>query len=243
MSKLTLIRGISNGFLLKKSIFNIQNFNINKILIINRTLRTCPGLFNKNEDINKSNQEENATSNTNDYEQLDYLSPKLKKYIEDEKVYNGKLVYVGALTSQLKTAKAISLSSSMLGIFLLPFLSDTLSASGLFAQLFVYGTTGFFIFVTPLFSLFLGKRYVSRLYYNYEEKKFKAIQVNFFLAEHKTEFSLDDAFVPDLPGVFSTVQLKSNKKSLFIDLNQITDVDLVQKIYGYDKPLDLKKYQ
>lgn len=35
----------------------------------------------------------------------------LKKYINDEEKYNGKLIYVGGLTSQLKMAKILSLSS------------------------------------------------------------------------------------------------------------------------------------
>lgn len=35
----------------------------------------------------------------------------LQKYINDEEKYNGKLIYVGGLTSQLKMAKILSLSS------------------------------------------------------------------------------------------------------------------------------------
>jgi transmembrane protein 70 len=170
------------------------------------------------------------------------MSPLFQKYKEEETKHNGKLVYVGQLTKQLKSAKILSLTSSLFGICLMPFLTETLSDSGLFAKLFVFGTSGFFIFVTPLFSQLLTRRYVSRMYYNYEEKKFKAILFNFFLFEYKLEFSLDDIFVPDIPGVFSTVQLKSQNRSLFVDLNQISDLDLTQKIYGYDKPLDFSKY-
>lgn len=173
---------------------------------------------------------------------MEMMSPKIKKYLEEETKYNGKLIYVGQLTKQLKTAKFLSLSSSLLGIMLMPFLSDSLSTSSIFAQFFVFGTTGFFIFVTPMFSQFLGRRYVSRLYFNYEEKKFKAILLSFFMTEYKLEFSLDDVFVPDIPGPFSTVKLKQSKRNLFIDLHQMEDVELVQKIYGYDKPFDFKKY-
>lgn len=173
---------------------------------------------------------------------MELMSPKIKKYLEEEKKYNGKLVYVGQLTKQLKSAKFLSLSSSLLGIMLMPFLNDTLSTSSIFAQLFVFGTTGFFIFVTPMFSQFLGRRYVSRLYYNYEEKKFKAILLSFFMTEYKLEFSINDVFVPDIPGPFSTVKLKQTNRNLFIDLHQLQDVELAQKIYGYDKPFDIKKY-
>lgn len=167
---------------------------------------------------------------------------KLIKYLDEEKKVNGKLVYVGRLTSQLYRAKTLSLSSSVLGLLLLPFLNNTLSTSSLFSQAFVYGTTGFFIFVTPMFAQFLSRRYVSRLYYNYDEKKFKAVLFSFFMFEYKIEFGLDDVHVPELPGVFTTLQLKSSKRNLFVDLNTFSDVELVQKIYGYDKPFDAKKY-
>jgi transmembrane protein 70 len=167
---------------------------------------------------------------------------KMKQYKLEEGKYNGKLVYVGGLTSQLKFAKALSLSSSFFGIALLPFLTDTLSASGLFAKIFVFGTSGFFIFVTPLFSQFLGRRYVSRLFYNYEEKRFTAILLSFFMREYKLEFKLEDVFVPDMPGPFTTVELKASKRGLFIDLNQIDDLELTKKIYGFDKPIDFERF-
>jgi hypothetical protein len=41
--------------------------------------------------------------------------PKLNKYIKEEAKYNGKLVYVGSLSKQLKRAKVLSLSSSVFG--------------------------------------------------------------------------------------------------------------------------------
>lgn len=168
---------------------------------------------------------------------------RLEKYLNEEQKHNGKLIYAGSLTNQLKRAKILSLSSSLLGIMLLPFMSNTLSASGLFAKLFVFGTTGFFIFVTPLFSQFLSKRYVIRMYYNYEEKKFTAILFSFFMYEYKLEFKLDDVYVPDVPGPFSTIKLKKSNRSLFVDLFQFEDVGLAEKIYGYDKPMDYKKYE
>ena len=130
-----------------------------------------------------------------------------------------------------------------MGIGLLPFLTNTLSASTFFAQAFVYGTTGFFIFATPLLSQYLTRRYVSRMYYNYEEEKFKAILFNFFLFEYSLEFHIKEVYMPDIPGVFSTLKLKNNNgRSIFVDMNQIEDVKLVEKIMGYDKPFDIRKY-
>ncbi len=119
-----------------------------------------------------------------------------KKYLNEEKKYNGKLVYVGQLTNQLKGAKILSLTSSLLGILMMPLLMETLSTSTLFAKLFVFGTTSFFIFITPILSQVLTRRYVSRMYYNYDEKRFTAILFNFFLFEYKLEFSIDDVYMP-----------------------------------------------
>lgn len=215
----------------KSRLFSLFSYNLQKV---------------PPDDLNKDSQNPAGY----DYERvpqieeiLNEMSPrKMKKYLDGEKKYNGKLVYVGHLTRQLYTAKTLSLSSSLLGLMMLPFLSKTLSTSSFFSQLFVYGTTSFFIFVTPIFAQFMCRRYVNRMYYNYEEKKFKAILFSFFMFEYKLEFSLSDVYVPDLPGPFTTVKLKSSKRNLFIDLNTINDVTLVQKIYGYDKPFDVKKY-
>lgn len=166
-----------------------------------------------------------------------------QKYLAEEKKYNGKLVYVGSLTHQLKAAKILSLSSSLLGILMLPFLTNTLASSALFAKIFVFGTSGFFILVTPILSQVLTRKYVSRMYYNYEEKKFTAILFNFWLFEYKLEFDLNDAFMPEIPGLFTTLKLKSNGRNLFVDLNQISDLSLTEKILGYDKDFNIEKYK
>lgn len=152
----------------------------------------------------------------------------------------GSLFISNYLSSTLVYCTLTNLS--VMGIGLLPFLSKTLSTSTFFAQAFVYGTTGFFIFATPLLSQYLTRRYVSRMYYNEEEQKFKAVLFNFFLREYVLEFELKDVYVPDIPGAFSTVRLRTSNRSLFVDLNQIDDVRLVEKIMGYDKPFDIRKY-
>lgn len=166
-------------------------------------------------------------------------SAKMKQYKAEESKYNGKLVYVGSLTRQLKSAKIISLSSSILGLATLPLLVDNLSTSGLAAQIMVYGTASFFIFVTPLISVLFTKRYVSRMYYNYDEQVFKAVLFNFFLLEYSIDIKLKDLYVPEMPGAFSTLKTKSTNKSLFVNLDHVTDVQLVEKILGYDQPFDV----
>jgi hypothetical protein len=166
---------------------------------------------------------------------------KLDSYLKDEQKYNAKLVYVGQLTKQLKTAKTISITSSVVGICLLPSMSQTLASSGFFAKAFVLGTTGFFIFVTPLLLQFITRRYVIRMYYNKQENKCTLILFNFFLREYALECSLDDIFTPDIPGPFQTVSLRSNNRKLFIHHEEIPDFEIRKKIYGFDKPLDFEK--
>ena len=172
----------------------------------------------------------------------DYATPQIKKYLAEESKHNGKLIYVGKLTSQLKRAKLVSLTSSVLGVLLLPFLQTNVNNSSMFAQVFVYGTMSFFVFVTPLFGIYMSRRYVSRIYYNYETRTCRAVLINFFMREYTLEFAIDDLYVPELPGAFTTAKLKSSQRNLFIDLEDINDIDLVQKIYGYDKPIDIQKY-
>jgi len=48
--------------------------------------------------------------------------------------------------------------------------------------------------------------------------------------------------MPDMPGIFTTVKVKSNNRNLFVDLNQITDLTITEKILGYDREFDIKKY-
>jgi hypothetical protein len=59
--------------------------------------------------------------------------------------------------------------------------------------------------------------------------------------EYKLEFCFDDVYVPDMPVPFSTVKLRSNNRSLLVDLDQINDYKLVEKLYGYNKPFDINK--
>ena len=205
-----------------------------------KNVNSLKGTFDSNKKIEEEPQPHEEDEETN-FNQI--KSSVLQKYLQDEKKYDGKLIYVGGLTSQLKGAKILSLTSSLMGIFLLPFLVNTLSASTLFAQIFVFGSTGFFIFATPILSQILTRRYVSRMYYNYEEKKFKAILFNFLLIQYKLEFTMDDVFMPDMPGIFTTLRVKSSKRNLFVDLNQINDLKITEALLGYDKPFDIKKYQ
>jgi transmembrane protein 70 len=166
-----------------------------------------------------------------------------KKYLLEQDKYNGKLIYIGSLTKPLKKAKILSLTSSMFGIGLMPFITDTLSSSSILAQIFVFGSTSFFIFVTPIISVFLTKRYINRIYYNEQEQSLNCVFFNFFLIEYCKIIKLRDLYIPELPGPFSTVKSKSNQKSYFIEIDKISDIEVIEKITGYDKPFNLDKFK
>lgn len=52
------------------------------------------------------------------------------------------------------------------------------------------------------------------------------------------EFKPEDVQVPDVPGMFTTMNAKG--KPLFIEARHFSDPRHYAKIMGYDKPLDFK---
>jgi hypothetical protein len=176
---------------------------------------------------------------TNSWNGYSSTADKWNAYLEQERKY-GKLIYKGQTTSKLKAIKIFSISTSLIGLGLVPYIC-TLQDIPLFAQVMALATTTLFTLCTPFFLQLLTRRHVNRLYYDYDKDKFTAFIFNFFLLEYKIEFSLNDIIVSD--GIFTTFLIKNlNKRPLFVDYNQIYDVSLVEKILGYDKPLNLKKY-
>lgn len=198
-------------------------------------------LFTSNSNLNKFSQALPKISSNSFSVSSISNNEQWNKYIEDEKLY-GKLLYKGSLTKQLKRAKILSLSSSAIGLALIPFFYSSLQDSSIIAKIMVAATSAFFIFVTPLLFQFINRRHVNRLYYNYEKEQFTAVLYNFFLMEYKIQFNLKDIYVPDMPGPFSTFTVKNLNRNLFVDYQQVTDLKLVEKILGYDKPIDFNKY-
>jgi hypothetical protein len=166
-------------------------------------------------------------------------SKKWENFIEEERKY-GKLIYKGQLTSKLKTIKMFSISTSVVGLCFVPYICN-LQEMPLFGKIIALGTTSLFTFCTPVFLQLLTRRHVNRMYFDYEKDVFTAFIYSFFLSEYKIEFNLKDIEVSD--GFFTTLLIKNHKnRPLFVDYDQIYDVNLIEKILGYDKPLDLKKY-
>jgi transmembrane protein 70 len=183
--------------------------------------------------LSYSTAPDNNNSNNN--------SKEWNKYLENENLY-GKLVYTSKLRNHLFRAKVLSLSSSVLGIGMLPFLALSLKEASLLANILVFSTTSFFIFATPLLFQYVTRRHVNRLHYNYETDTYTAFLFNFILQEYKIQFKTTDIQVPDMPGMFTSFHLTNLKRSIFIDYDQVTDKSIVARILGFDKPFDYNKY-
>lgn len=108
----------------------------------------------------------------------------------------------------------------------------------------VCSLVGFFTFVTPFLLHVVTKRYVTELYYNPKEQEYIATTINFFLMKKETKFKPDDVIVPEVPGMFTSILVKSKEgkkpTALFIDPKLFDDPSHYVKIMGYDKPIDFK---
>ncbi|CAG9840303.1 unnamed protein product [Diabrotica balteata] len=151
-------------------------------------------------------------------------------------------IYYGSLTPQIKAVKIFSLSSSVVGVIAQPFLYNEIAATGNVPVIIAaYTAIGFFTVVTPILLHLITKKYVTHLYYKPNTKSYVANNVNFFCLTKKTEFTPEDVVVPDVPGMFTTFEVKG--KALFVDPRLFEDPEHYVKIMGFDKPLDFKLYQ
>ncbi|XP_049869212.1 transmembrane protein 70 homolog, mitochondrial [Pectinophora gossypiella] len=148
-------------------------------------------------------------------------------------------IYYGPLTPQIKTVKVFSLTSSVAGLLAQPIIireAAALESTSLLVAL--CSVVGFFTFVTPLLLHLVTKKYVTEIHYDPKTSTYKATTINFFLAEKRTDFKVDDVVVPEIPGMFTTMTAKG--KPLFIEARHFTDPRHYAKIMGYDKPMDFK---
>lgn len=169
-----------------------------------------------------------------------------KRYLatKNDDKQHGQLIYTGLLTSSLKRAKFLSLSSSVFGLAILPSLYNSIKSSSLMLKIMSFSMASIFIFITPILFQYVARKYVTKMYYDYETKQFTAYLFNFFLMPYKIHFNLNDVFIPQTPlGPFTTMKIKSKNRPLFINLESIQDKELLYKMYGYDKPLEQEKQQ
>lgn len=152
-----------------------------------------------------------------------------------------KDVYYGILTPQVKAIKLFSLSSSVVGILSQPWLyKEIVSTANVPVILVAYSFIGFFTLVTPILLHLITKKYIIQLSYNEKTDTYIAKTVNFFCMTKELEFKVDDVYVPEIPGMFTTFHVRG--KHLFVDPKQFEQPDHYAKLMGYDKPMDFKLY-
>lgn len=159
----------------------------------------------------------------------------------------GDLVYQGPIHAHIKGVKLVSFTSSLLFFAAQPMLyKDASSLSPLlFYPLALF--FGVFTYATP-FALhyLLVRRYVVRLYYDEEEDRFASIHYGFFGRRYALRFAPCDVRLPRVPGMLTHLQVmrdKERKRSLFIDVDSIARKEAVERLLGFDKPVDFASFR
>lgn len=147
-------------------------------------------------------------------------------------------VYYGNLTPQIRAVKIFSLLSSVTGLASQPILIQQVPNLGTPIVVALFGFVGFFTFVTPFLLHMITKKYVTHIYFDFSTGKYSAICLTLFLREKKITFTTDDVVVPDVPGMFTSFQIKGIP--LFVDPRLFDEPGHYAKIMGYDKPIDFK---
>lgn len=153
---------------------------------------------------------------------------------------------LGTLAPNIKSVKIFSLTTSIAGLLAQPVLLDQAAKLGSSTPVIVVvcGFVGFFTFVTPLLIHTITKRYVTEMHYDQLTNEYIATVISFFLMKKQIKFKVEDVHVPEIPGMFTSllVRSKNSKKevALFLDPKLFEDPTHYVKIMGYDKPIDFR---
>ncbi|XP_021963173.1 transmembrane protein 70 homolog, mitochondrial isoform X1 [Folsomia candida] len=154
------------------------------------------------------------------------------------------VVYDGALKRQLKHIKIFSLATSMGGLPLQPIIFNSSGEHGMAATIAMLSMVGFFTYCTPILIHQLAKKYVTEISYDPRTRLYTAITYSFFLRKKELIFHKEDVVVPDVPGPFTSVLVKTKENPtklipLFFAMESFIHPNHYGLIMGYDKPLDL----
>merc|ERR1711944_339370 len=138
-------------------------------------------------------------------------------------------IYQGILTTQLKLVKGFSLMTSAIGLSCQPILLWNMQQNGANVALALGAGTflSFFTFATPILIHHVSKKYVTELNYNKLEDTYTAITYSLFLRKKEIKFKLQDVYVPDIPGMFTT--FKANGKPLFVMVENFMNLLTLEK--------------
>ena len=132
--------------------------------------------------------------------------------------------------------KVFSLSTSVAGVCLQPFIYNKLSALPVVLAVAVGGFASFFIFFTPVLLHLISKRYVTEMTLDPVTGHYTAKTYTFFLRKKIHRFTADDVTVPNVPGLFTSIRV--NGVPLFIDRDLFTDRRHFVQLFKYTNPLD-----
>jgi len=163
------------------------------------------------------------------------IKPKLKCERNDQNS-DTNVIYVGTLARHVRIVKVFSLSTSVAGICLQPFIYTKLSALPVVLAVAVGGFASFFIYLTPVFLHLVSKRYVTEITLDAITGEYSATTYTFFLRKKVHRFTADDVMVPNVPGLFTSIRVHG--VPLFIDRDLFTDRRYFVQLFKYTDPLE-----
>lgn len=155
---------------------------------------------------------------------------------ERERNAGADVIYVGTLARHVRIVKVFSLSTSVAGICLQPFIYQKLSALPVILAVAVGGFASFFIYLTPVLLHLISKRYVTEMTLDPVSGDYTATTYTFFLRKKTHRFTADDVTVPNVPGLFTSIRVHG--VPLFIDRDLFTDPQHFVQLFKYTNPLE-----
>ncbi|XP_076634083.1 transmembrane protein 70 homolog, mitochondrial [Colletes latitarsis] len=158
---------------------------------------------------------------------------------ESDKELDRTLIYTGKLSNNLRNIKIFSFVSSLGSLMFQPMLyARAVEQDLVLGFVGIFGILGFFMIGTPLLIHAIAKKYVTKLYYYPKEDKYVAESYSLFLRKKQITFIVDDVYVPNVSGMFSTCYVKGSP--LFFNQEDFKDITHYNNIMGLYKPIDFK---
>lgn len=151
-------------------------------------------------------------------------------------------MYTGNFNTGVTLAKAFSLSSSALGLCLLPWLNAEMSSGGLIFRVAMTSAAGFFILITPVIIHFIAKQYVMAMFWEKKTNTFSAVKLNFFAQQKLFKFT-PDQIENTVSNPLCTMKVGEN--GFLMDTDELMDTNLEAYVafMRYDEPIDLSQYK
>lgn len=153
----------------------------------------------------------------------------------------GNLVYTGTANRMVTVAKFFSLSTSALGLCIMPWLYAEMSDGGIIFKVAMMGASSFFIFLTPVLIHTLSKRYVLSMYHDKPTNTFSTVRYNLIMQQKAFSFT-PDQIEDTLSSPLCNFQVGNQGFILDTDELMRTDPDAYIAFMRYDEPIDLDKY-